>query len=214
MSAESKAVASTSAAASSASSSSMSSAASPPARSAGAPPAKSVAAGGPGYGAILLRNQLKELSKNPPDGCSVGLADESNIYEWHCMMEGPAETDYSGGFFPCTLTFPKEYPNKPPVMRFTTPGFWHPNVYKDTGVVCISILHEAKEDKFNELEAMSEKWRPIIGIEAVLVSVLSLLSDPNFESPANIDASVQLRNDPKGYKKKIKDLVRKSQDAL
>jgi ubiquitin-protein ligase len=32
------------------------------------------------------------------------------------------------------------------------------------GVVCISILHEAKEDKFNELEQMSEKWRPIIGV--------------------------------------------------
>jgi len=82
------------------------------------------------------------------------------------------------------------------------------------GKVCISILHEAKEDKFNEQEQMSEKWRPIIGIEAVLVSVLSLLGDPNFESPANIDASVQLKNDPKAYKKRIKDLVRRSQDAL
>lgn len=172
-----------------------------------------VAAQGPGYGAILLRNQLKELAKNPVDGFSVGLADDSNIYEWQCMMEGPADTDYAGGFFPCTLSFPKEYPNKPPVMKFTTPNFWHPNVYP-TGVVCISILHEAKEDKFNELEQMSEKWRPIIGIEAVLVSVLSLLNDPNFESPANIDASVMLKNDPKAYKKKIKDLVRRSQDAL
>ena len=36
----------------------------------------------------------------------------------------------SGGYFPCALSFPKEYPNKPPVMRFLTPGFWHPNVYK------------------------------------------------------------------------------------
>jgi len=70
-------------------------------------------------------------------------------------------------------------------MTFLTPDFWHPNVYPD-GRVCISILHEAKEDKFNELEQMSEKWRPILGIEAVLISVLSLLSDPNFESPANI----------------------------
>ena len=87
------------------------------------------------------------------------------------------------------MRFPAEYPNKPPVMQFTTPNFWHPNVYPD-GTVCISILHEAKEDAFNQQEQMSEKWRPILGVESILVSVVSMLSDPNFESPANIDASV------------------------
>lgn len=35
--------------------------------------------------------------------------------------------DSDGGYFPCILTFPKEYPDKPPEMRFTTKGFWHPN---------------------------------------------------------------------------------------
>lgn len=61
--------------------------------------------------------------------------------------------------------------------------------------MCISILHEAKADEFNTQEKMSEKWRPILGPEAVLVSVLSMLSDPNFESPANIDASVRRGNE-------------------
>ena len=45
-------------------------------------------------------------------------------------------------------------------MKFTTKGFWHPNVYPD-GRVCISILHEAKEDPMNQMEKLSEKWRPI-----------------------------------------------------
>jgi len=169
---------------------------------------------GPAYGAALLRRQLAELNKNPPPGViSVGLKDDSDLYEWNCMLEGPPGTDYEGGYFPATLSFPVEYPNKPPVMKFTTPGFWHPNVYAN-GTVCISILHEAKEDKFNEHESMSEKWRPIIGVEAVLISVLSMLSEPNFDSPANVDASVQLRNDKAGYRKKIRQLVRQSQEAL
>jgi len=164
------------------------------------------------YGAILLKNQLKELAKNPIEGFSVGLQDD-NIYNWRVMMKGPANTLYDGGWFPCTLAFPKDYPNKPPVMTFTTPGFWHPNVYKN-GKVCISILHEATEDEFNQEEKMSEKWRPILGIEAILVSVQSLLCDPNFSSPANVDASVQWKNSPQEYKKRIKKLVRKSLDAL
>jgi len=165
------------------------------------------------YGKLLLMRQLKELTKNPIDNFSIGLKEDENVYEWQVMLEGPDDTLYEGGYFPCSLKFPTEYPNKPPVMRFLTPSFWHPNVYKD-GTVCISILHEAKEDAMNEQELMSEKWRPILGVEAVLVSVLSMLSDPNTSSPANIDAAVEFKDKREDYNKKIKKLVRASQDAL
>lgn len=161
------------------------------------------------FGAILLRNQLKELSKNPVDGFSVGLVDDSDIFQWQVMIEGPPGTLFEGGLFPAVLKFPKDYPNRPPEMFFTTPSFWHPNVYPD-GKVCISILHEAKEDVFNQQEALSEKWRPILGVESILVSVVSMLSDPNFDSPANIDASVQWRKDYDGYKKRVRKMVRDS----
>jgi len=170
-------------------------------------------AGSKDYGAILLRNQLKELTKNPVDGFSVGLVDDSDVFEWQVMIEGTPNTPYEGGLFPATLKFPKEYPNKPPVMKFTTPNFWHPNVYPD-GRVCISILHEAKEDVFNEMESLSEKWRPILSVEAIILSVISLLSDPNLESPANVDASVQFSRDPQGYKKKVRELVRRSLESI
>eukprot|EP00455_Lapot_gusevi_P002273 TRINITY_DN10887_c0_g1_i3.p1 TRINITY_DN10887_c0_g1~~TRINITY_DN10887_c0_g1_i3.p1 ORF type:complete len:205 (+),score=46.78 TRINITY_DN10887_c0_g1_i3:93-617(+) len=163
------------------------------------------------FGAILLRNQLRELTRNPVDGFSVGLVDDSDIYQWQVIIEGPPGTLFEGGLFPAILKFPREYPNKPPEMKFVTPpgapSFWHPNVYPD-GKVCISILHEAKEDVFNQQEQMSEKWRPILGVESILVSVVSMLSDPNFDSPANIDASVQYRNDFEGYKRTIRRLVR------
>ena len=108
-------------------------------------------------------------------------------------MTGPEGTPYEGGYFPCTLIFPSNFPNSPPEMRFLTPEFWHPNVYPD-GKVCISILHEAKEDIYNEAELMSEKWRPILSVEAVLVSVQSMLSEPNFSSPANVAASVECQS--------------------
>jgi ubiquitin-conjugating enzyme E2 G1 len=160
----------------------------------------------------LLMKQLKQLSKNPPEGIYVGLVDD-DIYEWQVMVEGPEGTLFEGGYFPARLSFPVEFPLKPPSMRFTTPGFWHPNIYPD-GKVCISILHEHKEDKMNSQELMSEKWRPVLSVEAVLVSVLSMLDAPNFSSPANIDASVQCRNDPGAYKKQVKRIVRLSQEAL
>ena len=48
------------------------------------------------YGVLLLKNQLKDLTRNPVDGFSVGLVDDSNIYEWQCILEGPQGTDYEG----------------------------------------------------------------------------------------------------------------------
>ena len=44
------------------------------------------------------------------------------------MIEGPPGTLFEGGLFPALLKFPPEYPNKPPIMQFTTPNFWHPSI--------------------------------------------------------------------------------------
>jgi hypothetical protein len=69
------------------------------------------------FGKTLLMNQFRQLCKNPPDGFSMGLVDD-NIFEWKVMMEGPEDTDYEGGYFPCRLSFTSDYPNSPPTMRF------------------------------------------------------------------------------------------------
>ena len=73
-------------------------------------------------------------------------------------------------------------------MIFKT-KMWHPNIYPD-GKVCISILHPPGEDSQNAQEKAEERWRPILGVEAILISVISMLNDPNIESPANLDASI------------------------
>ena len=73
-------------------------------------------------------------------------------------------------------------------MVFKT-KMWHPNIYAD-GKVCISILHAPGEDNMNSQETAEERWRPILGVESILISVISMLNDPNIDSPANIDASI------------------------
>ena len=73
-------------------------------------------------------------------------------------------------------------------MVFKT-KMWHPNIYDD-GKVCISILHAPGVDAMNALETAEERWRPILSAESVLLSVISMLNDPNIESPANLDASI------------------------
>mmetsp|Transcript_18573 Transcript_18573/g.57074 ORF Transcript_18573/g.57074 Transcript_18573/m.57074 type:complete len:171 (-) Transcript_18573:635-1147(-) len=169
-------------------------------------------AGGEDYANTLLKRQLTDLSRNPPDNISVGLADEANLYEWEVMIVGPPDTLYEGGFFKAKLEFPKSFPNQPPTMSFIT-KMWHPNIYPD-GRVCISILHSPGEDPTNEQETADLRWRPILGVESILVSVISMLSDPNDSSPANIDAAVMWREQPEQFKKQVRALVRLSQDEM
>jgi len=162
------------------------------------------------YGSELLRRQFVELSKNPPDGVSIGLGDDDNIFQWEILMIGPSDTFYEEGFFKAKLAFPADFPNNPPKMTFLT-DIWHPNVYEN-GDVCISILHPPGDDPHNPQELAIERWRPILGVEAVIVSVISMLADPNDDSPANVEAAVMWREDRTGFKKKCRNLVRKSQE--
>ena len=90
---------------------------------------------------------------------------------------------------------------------------WHPNIYSD-GKVCISILHAPGTDSMNSMEKAEERWRPILGVEAILMSVISMLNDPNIESPANLDASVQWRDDREGYNKRVRVLATKSLEDM
>lgn len=161
------------------------------------------------YASELLRRQLIELTRNSPEGVSVGLGEDDNIFNWELMIVGPADTIYEGGFFQARLNFPADFPNMPPTMYFKS-AMWHPNVYED-GKVCISILHNPGEDE-NAYESADERWRPILGVEAIIMSVISMLASPNDESPANIDAAVMWRQDQTEYKRKVRDIVRRSQE--
>jgi len=153
--------------------------------------------------------QFRDLSKNPVEGFSAGLVDESNPFMWEVFIVGPPDTLFDGGFFKAKLEFPTDYPLMPPTMTFTSP-VWHPNVYTD-GRVCISILHPPGDDQYG-YESADVRWSPVHTVETILVSVISMLSSPNDESPANIDAAKQWRDAPEEFKKKVLQIVRRSQD--
>lgn len=53
-------------------------------------------------------------------------------------------------------------------------------------------------------ESAGERWSPAQSVESVLISILSLLEDPEVSSPANVDAGVMLRNKPVQYSEMVK----------
>ncbi|KAI9302687.1 ubiquitin-conjugating enzyme/RWD-like protein [Cunninghamella echinulata] len=160
--------------------------------------------------ANTLQRQLKDLTRNPVPGFVVELKDD-NIYEWSVAIIGLPNTIYEGGYFKATMTFTTEYPFKPPTFSFDR-EFYHPNVYDD-GRLCISILHPPGDDPISG-EKAEERWNPTQSVESVLMSIISLLADPNCSSPANVDAGVAYRKNRPLYDEIVRKQVEISKQDI
>ncbi|KAI6214157.1 hypothetical protein M3Y94_00235400 [Aphelenchoides besseyi] len=136
-----------------------------------------------------LQAELKSLKSEALEGFTVNC-DEQNMFSWTVGLFGPPDTLYQGGYFKAILQFPTNYPFAPPSFRFIT-KIWHPNVYMD-GNVCISILHSPGHDAHSG-ENATERWNPTQNVRTILLSIISLLNEPNISSPANVSASVAFK---------------------
>lgn len=156
--------------------------------------------------ALML--EMKSLQDEPVEGFKITLVDESDLYNWEVAIFGPPNTHYEGGYFKARIKFPIDYPYSPPAFRFLT-KMWHPNIYEN-GDVCISILHPPVDDPQSG-ELPSERWNPTQNVRTILLSVISLLNEPNTFSPANVDASVMYRKwrDSKGKDREYIEIIRK-----
>lgn len=63
-------------------------------------------------------------------------------------------------------------------------------------------------------ESAGERWSPAQRVESVLISILSLLDDAEISSPANVDASVMLRDDQEAFKARVKQDVEASKKDI
>ncbi|KAL3855354.1 hypothetical protein ACJMK2_014569 [Sinanodonta woodiana] len=154
-----------------------------------------------------LMAEYKQLTMNPPEGIIAGPVNEENFFEWEALIMGPEGTCFEGGVFPARLTFPPDYPLSPPKMKFTCELF-HPNIYPD-GRVCISILHAPGDDPMG-YETSAERWSPVQSVEKILLSVVSMLAEPNDESAANVDAAKTWREDRSKFNEVAERTVRKT----
>lgn len=155
-----------------------------------------------------LALEYKSLQDEPVEGFRVNLVSEDDMFVWEVALFGPPDTLYQGGYFKANLKFPADYPYNPPSVRFLS-KVWHPNVYEN-GDLCISILHPPVDDPQSG-ELACERWNPTQNVRTILLSVVSLLNEPNTFSPANVDASVMYRRwkESKGRDKEYENIIRK-----
>lgn len=156
--------------------------------------------------AKLIQKEYTTLSKNPSPYLQV--YDLEDIFKWTVFIIAPDNTPYEKGIFRALIRFPDTYPMDPPSVQFIS-DILHPNIYRD-GKVCMSTLQNPAPA---HLEANSDpllNWRPVLGIEQVIVSLISMLADPNCDDPANRDCAQLFMQDHDTYLLKARECALKS----
>jgi ubiquitin-conjugating enzyme E2 D/E len=129
-----------------------------------------------------IAKELENLTADPPANCSAGPV-EDDIFHWQATLMGPQDSPYEAGIFIMNIKFPGDYPFKPPKVTFETKIF-HPNI-NSSGGICLDILKEA--------------WSPALTISKVLLSICSLLCDPNPDDPLVPDIARMYKHDRDKY---------------
>jgi len=157
-----------------------------------------------------LQFEQKTFKSNPPFGCTAEPCGE-NYFKWDLVIDGPEGSFFEGGKFQATMTFPADYPMSPPELIIKSEIF-HPNVYPD-GRVCVSILHPPGKDPFG-CEDTKVRWNPLQSIATIITSVRSLISAPNANSPANVDAAKMFLDDHKMFIERAERSTRRCREKF
>jgi ubiquitin-conjugating enzyme E2 D/E len=135
-----------------------------------------------------IQKELQEISRDPPGNCSAG-PEGQDLFHWTGTILGPPDTPYETGVFFVDITFPPDYPFKPPHIIFKT-RVYHPNI-SPKGAICLDIL--------------KDKWAPALTISKVLLSICSLLNDANPDDPLVPDIARQFKTDRDAFNRTARE---------
>lgn len=117
------------------------------------------------------------------------VSEDSDMFTWNAVIYGPSGTPYEGGVFHMTLKFPTDYPFKPPRAQFLT-RVYHPNI-NAAGGICLDIL--------------KDQWSPALTVGKLLLSISSLLAEPNPDDPLVPEIANELKLNKALFEKKARD---------
>merc|ERR1712156_1382224 len=139
-----------------------------------------------------INKELQDLGRDPPAQCSAGPVGD-DLFHWQATIMGPPESPYQGGVFFLNIHFPTDYPFKPPKVTLTT-RIYHPNI-NSNGSICLDIL--------------KDQWSPALTISKVLLSISSLLTDPNPDDPLVPEIAHIYKGDKAKYEATAREWTRK-----
>jgi len=145
-----------------------------------------------------IQKEIKDILENPQELNKEGITlfpDESNIQNFNGSIIGPIGTPYAGLKYELEIKIGTDYPMRPPYVKFVNRKIYHPNV-NTSGDICLDIL--------------KGEWAPTLSIAKVMLSICSLLNEPNPSSPLNSVAANDWVNNKAKFQEEVHRLWRES----
>eukprot|EP00970_Alexandrium_tamarense_P013561 scaffold3507_cov188-Alexandrium_tamarense.AAC.9 len=141
----------------------------------------------PASKARLLR-ELSRLSNDPPPGIAAYTdPSTSDMTSLRAQITGPEGSPFEGGVFLLTVSITGRYPFEPPRCRFLTP-LYHPNIDAG-GRICLDTLKSPP----------AGSWSPAVSLPSLLLSIRSLMAEPNPDDGLVPEISDLYKRNPSGW---------------
>ncbi|KAL8290547.1 hypothetical protein RQP46_002805 [Phenoliferia psychrophenolica] len=127
-----------------------------------------------------IQRELKDAAKDTESTIAIRTVGDSLVHLVGSFM-GPAGTPYEGGRFEVDIHVPAGYPFNPLLCKMIT-KVYHPNVSSANGAICLSTL--------------GSEWSPVFTLRTVLLSLRSLLADPQPLDPQDGEVAKVFLSDP------------------
>ncbi len=143
----------------------------------------------------LLR-ELQELKSDTSVQAYIKIKEDEgdisfDLFKWHIQLKGQNGTIFKDAIFDLTINFPSDYPYHPPNITFDKEIF-HPNI-NSAGIICLDIL--------------KDEWTPALKVKTILLSILSLLDNPNPNDPLNPEAANLYLHNRDMYNQRVIELL-------
>ncbi|EPS93215.1 hypothetical protein FOMPIDRAFT_131077 [Fomitopsis schrenkii] len=113
-----------------------------------------------------IHREIADLKKEDLGNITLAPSDD-NLFNWKATIPGPEGSVYEDGLFRVEINLAHDYPFSAPKVTFQT-RIYHMNI-NDRGSICIDIL--------------KHNWSPALSLFKVILSLSSLLTDPNPKDP-------------------------------
>ena len=141
---------------------------------------------------MRIYKEMQDMKNQPLPNISAGPVSEEELERWVAIIVGPKDTPYQDGFFKVEIQLPPSYPFKPPIVKFKT-NIYHCNIKGEH--ICLDILRN--------------QWSPALTIEKVLLSISSLMCEPNADDPLESTIGKQYKTNRALYDKIAREWTQK-----
>ena len=128
-----------------------------------------------------------------PSHAQVEFGKDGSIMQFHLVVDlASVSCIWKGGKYKFSIEITPNYPFDAPKCLCLTP-IYHPNIDLQ-GHVCLNILRD--------------DWKPVLGINAVILGLIFLFMEPNPNDPLNHEAAEIMRKNERDFISRVQRTLR------